>query len=308
MRHTVDVTLVLGPMVFAIVFNAFIYGICVLQFCYYWETRTRDSAIIRLLVAWTLLLDTFHTCALLYMIWEYAVVHFNEPAFLATVLWPFSSTPIITTLTSFPIQIYLSWRIRQFSRSTRVFFGLLALAITQAALGLTCSIAAFRVPLSLIPFVDAWQVLAVATDVSITALLSWYLLKSRTGQKSSDSVICRVIRSSVETAAFGAFFCIMDLITFTLLQNTNFHVVFAFTLNSRKSLRAELERPIVPDIAFDQSTNAFPTPPVTDPPTPLKQISSEQQGSIMLNVTVYSTGATNVSDAQISAVQICTAG
>ncbi|KAH9475548.1 hypothetical protein JR316_0012663 [Psilocybe cubensis] len=392
MGHQVDVTLVLGPMVFSVVFNAFLYGICVLQFCYYWESRARDTAIIRLLVAWTLLLDTFHTSALSYMIWEYVVVHFNDPSFLSTVLWPFSSTPIVTTMTSFPIQIYLSWRIRQFSRSTRVFSVLVAMAVAQATLGLVCSVAAFHVPRigsyrQLIPFVDAWQITAVATDVSITLLLSWYLWKSRTGQKSSNNVICRLIRSSIETAAFGASFCILDLITFTLLQDTNFHVVFAFpflsrwegyirepcllgrlslfvakmdrslvgqkhptngdytpspdllkkqkaqpfilshptstiqTLNSRQSLRAELERPIVPDIALDQSFNTFtaplrsgidPGPPPPPSSTVLKKALSaeqqmqhqhqhqhyyhhhqqqqqQQQSAIMLNVTVYST-------------------
>ncbi|KDR71861.1 hypothetical protein GALMADRAFT_782971 [Galerina marginata CBS 339.88] len=294
-----DTNLVLGPLVISTVLNAFIYGICIMQLSSYWDNGFKDPYIIKMLVGWTVLLDTFHTCALLYMLWIYVVVNFNNPIYLTTILWPFSSTPIITTLTSFPIQIYLAWRIRQFSHSTKVFFYLVILSAAQASLGFTCSIAAFHVPdlaayHTLIPFVDAWQVLAVAADGSITVLLWWYLSKSRTGQKRSDNVITRLIRSSIETAAFGAFFCIMDLVTFTSLLDTNFHVIFAFpmgriytntllmTLNSRTSLRAELERPIIPDIVLDQSHHF--TPP----------------NSIALSLNSYDPGNMQVSRTQSS--------
>ncbi|KAF8970888.1 hypothetical protein BDZ97DRAFT_1936903 [Flammula alnicola] len=252
-QHLDDPSLVLGPLLIGTVFNAFIYGICVLQFSSYWENKSNDPSIIKLLVGWTFLLDTFHTCALIYMLWVYVIVEYNNSPFLAMVLWPFSATPIVTTLTSCPIEIFLSWRIKQFSKSRRVFFGLILLALAQASLGFTCSIIAYQIPdiasyHRLIPFVDAWQVSAVVADGSIT-----------------DNVISRLIRSSIETAAFGAFFCIMDLITFTTLQRTNFHVIFAFplgriytntllmNLNSRSSLRAELERPIIPEFMLDQS-------------------------------------------------------
>ncbi|CAA7263843.1 unnamed protein product [Cyclocybe aegerita] len=218
--HDISTNLVLGPVVIGTIFNAFLYGICFLQFLSYWEYgKSNDTTIIHLLVGWTFFLDTFHTCALLYMLWVYTVVEFNNREFLSTVLWPFSATPIITTLTSFPIEFYLAWRIKLFSRSTKIFFGLLVLAAAQTSLGLACSIAAFMVPNialyhNLIPYVVSWQVLAVAADGSITVLLWWCLTKSRIGSRRSDSVITRVIRSSIETAAFVAFFCIMDLVTF----------------------------------------------------------------------------------------------
>ncbi|KAF8152551.1 hypothetical protein B0H34DRAFT_120741 [Crassisporium funariophilum] len=230
-----DTDFVLGPLVIGTIFNAFIYGMCVLQFSTYWASQRNDMTIIKILVGWTFLLDTFHTGALIYMLWVYVVDQFHNPIFLTKVLWPFSSTPIVTTLTSLPIQVYLSWRIRKFAHSTRVFLCLVLLAVAQASLGFTCSIAAYHIPdivayRKLVPFVDAWQVLAVAADGSITVLLWWYLSKSRTGLKNSDNVITRVIRSTVETAAFGAFFCIMDLVTFTTLPGTNFHVIFAFPM------------------------------------------------------------------------------
>lgn len=180
-----NVDLVLGPLLIGAIFNAFVYGICFLQFSIYWTSQWNDSYVIkcdslsvyhlfhllifgyRLLVGWTFLLDTFHTSALTYALWVYAVDNFLNPSFLRRVLWPYSTTPIVTTLydffflnsflrtrrrvlkfnrTSFPIQVYLSWRIKQFAKSQRVLFYLVLLALAQASLGFTCSIIAFQVP------------------------------------------------------------------------------------------------------------------------------------------------------------------
>ena len=52
----------------------------------------------RVLVAWVMLLDTFHTAASVYMLWDYVVTNFNNTAFLSAAPWPFPSTPIVTAL------------------------------------------------------------------------------------------------------------------------------------------------------------------------------------------------------------------
>ncbi|KAF9482871.1 hypothetical protein BDN70DRAFT_911461 [Pholiota conissans] len=294
-----DISLVGGPLLVGSVFNAFLFGMCVVQCVTYWEHQRGDSALIKSLVVWSIFLDTVHTCSLLDMLWEYFVNNFSRPSFLMTVLWPFSSTPIFTTFTSFPIQLYLSWRIRRFSRCKRVFVVLCTLSAAQSTLGILVSVSAYKnanlaTYSRLIPLVDTWQVMAVIADLSLTVFLCYYLKKNRTGQKRSDNVISRVISASVETAAVGAFFCIMDLIMFTALPDTNFHVIFAFpmgriytnillrTLNSRSSLRAEFEGPMsIPDIALDQSShNEISTPPTANRV-------QDNIGSISVSVNVF---------------------
>jgi len=42
-----NINLTLGPLVIGIVLNAFIYGICVLQFSSYWENISKDKIIIK---------------------------------------------------------------------------------------------------------------------------------------------------------------------------------------------------------------------------------------------------------------------
>ncbi|KAF9446421.1 hypothetical protein P691DRAFT_794469 [Macrolepiota fuliginosa MF-IS2] len=263
--HAPSVNRVLGPILVGTVFNTMIYGICLVQLWTYYTSRMERQGKINLLVNWVFLLDTFHTISLCYLLWKYTVQNFDNLSYLTHADWPFAATPIITALTSLPIQVYLSWRIRLFSGSMRVFVFLAILALIQTALGFACSAMAFLTASisdfrRLIPFVDAWQVMAVSCDVSVTLLLWWFLNKSRTGSEKSDNVITRVIRSSIETAAFGAFFCIMDLVTFTAFPSNNFHVIFAFpmgriytwvsllTLNTRQSLREDLEQQQIPEI------------------------------------------------------------
>lgn len=116
----INTPLVLGPLVIAILLNTGVYGICVAQFNNYWESKAKDRAIIkyivfprcpiyysldglRFLVWWTFILDSFHTASLIYMLWIYVVVEFENVEFLQQVLWPFSATPAVTSLSVWSI-------------------------------------------------------------------------------------------------------------------------------------------------------------------------------------------------------------
>ncbi|KAJ7323850.1 hypothetical protein DFH08DRAFT_1085264 [Mycena albidolilacea] len=105
---------------------------------------------------------------------------------------------------------------------------------------------------ALIPFGDAWLALSVVCDLSLTTLLFIYLRRSRTGFFKTDNVITRLTIQSIETASFSTINSMVDLITFTVLPNTNFHFVFALlsgrmytntllaTLNFRTKLREDM--------------------------------------------------------------------
>ncbi|KDQ52344.1 hypothetical protein JAAARDRAFT_40237 [Jaapia argillacea MUCL 33604] len=267
-----EINLILGPVVTSVIVNVFLFGICVLQFSNYYTAGFNDTWHIRYLVFWVCTLDTFHTAASCYMLWDYVVTNFNDLQVLSQAPWPFPSTPIVTVLASIPIQHFLAWRIKRFSGSWFIFGMISFLSITQGAFGIASATGALLTPnihdfARLIPLVDTWLAVALACDLSITVLLFINLSQRRTGFRRTDSVITRLIRSAVETAAFGSFFCIMDLITFTTLQNTNFHLIFALpmgriytntlltTLNARQSLQNTLAGGI--DTTFNITTGRF---------------------------------------------------
>ncbi|KAF7302846.1 hypothetical protein MKEN_01246700 [Mycena kentingensis (nom. inval.)] len=255
------INLILGPVLLGIIINSFIFGIIVQQAVLYYTGvggRFRsDSPLIKGLVAWALLLDLVHSAAIIWVIWQYAITHFGDQAFLATTPWPYPMTPIFSACASVPIQIFLSWRVKALSKSWYFFVFLTSLSVVSGCLAFVSAIKAFQASniadfAVLIPIVDTWLSFSVACDVFLTVFLFIFLRQSRTGFKRTDSVITRLISKSIETASLNTIISVLDLITFTLLQNTNFHFVFALvagrlytntllaTLNSREKIRAEM--------------------------------------------------------------------
>jgi len=234
-----------------------LYGTCILQWYNYYTSGFKDPLATRLLVAWVMILDTVHTACTIYMLWDFTVSNFGNPAVFTKSSWVFPTTPIFIVLASFPIQQFLAWRIKGLSKSWILFCIISVLSLTQAACGFAGGImaniivdpAAFK---KLVGVADAWVSVSVFTDILISGLLLFYLRRCRTGFKKTDSVISSLVRMIIETCLIGAVFCLVDVIVFTTHTDTNLHFLFALpqgriytntlmlTLNSRTDFRNEL--------------------------------------------------------------------
>lgn len=82
-----------------------------------------------------------HRCTLAY---HFYCNHHNVVWLSAIPLDYFPSFQLLSS-TSLPIQVFLAWRIRQFSGSTAIFFLLLALSIAQGTMGVVVGVAAVPV-------------------------------------------------------------------------------------------------------------------------------------------------------------------
>lgn len=253
----VSVNLVLGPIVLAVVANAVLYGTCVVQWYTYWTSGFKDPWHTRALIFWVMFLDTFHTFATVWMLWNFTVDNFGNLTVFAHLPWVYPTTPIFIALASMPVQCFLAYRIKILSHSWIVFGTIFVLSLAQGGCGIAGGVLAtllsnaadFKV---LIPVATSWLSIAVFTDVLITVILFFYLRRSKTGFSKTDTIIERLIRTAIETAAVGAIFCIVDVIVFTTRGNTNLHYFFALpqgriytntlmlTLNSRSGLREHL--------------------------------------------------------------------
>jgi len=252
-----DLSLILGPIVLAVVFNGAVYGTCIIQWYNYYTSGYKDPWYTRLLVAWVFFLDTFHTSAATYMLWEFVVPNFGKPEILVNMPWPYPTTPIFICLASVPVQIFLAYRIKGLYHSWPLFIGLATLSLAQGACGFAGGVLATIDPdpthfTALIPLAESWISIAVFVDVAITLSLFYFLRRSKTGFRRTDNIIERLIRTAIETCSIGAIFCIIDVIVFTTRINTNLHFFFALpqgriytntlmmTLNSRATLRDEM--------------------------------------------------------------------
>ncbi|KAK7449277.1 hypothetical protein VKT23_013420 [Stygiomarasmius scandens] len=253
----INIKLILGPVVVSGMINALLFGICVVQFLDYYNAKFKDGPIITGLVVWIAIVDTFSSCTSSYLLWHYAVDGFGNALALVTTPWQYNMIPIFGTLISIPVQFFLAWRIHRFSKSWIIYLVICALSLAQGGLAFASSIGAMLAPsveanAALIPVADSWLALSVACDLSITLLLSYYLSKSRTGMRATDTVISKLIRTSVETALPVTVFCICDLATLTSIPNSNLHLMFALpmarlytntimtTLNTRTSIRQQM--------------------------------------------------------------------
>ncbi|RDX48958.1 hypothetical protein OH76DRAFT_1404148 [Lentinus brumalis] len=230
----------LGPILVGVLLNSFVYGIVFLHWIQYTLGRNRDSRYLRGLVHWCFLLDTAHSGAALWMIWHYAVDNFADYDYLTTTLWPVSATPLFvgTSLVSAPIQHLFAWRIKQFTHSWWICGVLSALSAASLALGVVAAAEGLKrhdIQSShrLIPLIDSWLGAAMVCDVVVAVLLYSHLWKIKTGFRSTDTVVGRLMRSSLETTALSALFCILYLTTFTVLPRTTFSVMFAMVCTSR---------------------------------------------------------------------------
>ncbi|GBE81317.1 hypothetical protein BKA93DRAFT_822805 [Sparassis latifolia] len=248
----------MGPVVIANALNAMLYGLCFLQFLHYYSMGKRDSLPNQAMVCWTFAVDTTHTAASVWMLWYYLVQNFANAPVIGTLPWPYLSLPIFIILASLPIQQFFAWRIKQLSGSWIVFFALSILSLVSSGVGFANSAVAFTTPSvqdfnSQAHLVDIWLTLSMVCDGFLAGLLFYYLQKSRTGFKRTDSIITRIIHSCVESTALNSIFCMADLIVFNLYTESNYNLLVAMPmgrvytitllgmLNSRLAMREELE-------------------------------------------------------------------
>ncbi|KAL5527218.1 hypothetical protein ACEPAG_6009 [Sanghuangporus baumii] len=254
----INFNLVVGPLLIGTVVNAFVFGICFLQFLDYFAAGYKDDWKLVTLLVWVTIIDIYQTGSTVALMWYYIVDNFANVSALAAGPWTYASLPIFSTLASVPIQHFMAWRIMRFSKQVWLFvfismlsLGQGALACASASMGLLSPSIASHV--KIIPLADAWLATSVACDTSITILLLYYLNRSRTGFKKTDSIIFRLSRITVEAALPVSVLCILDLVFLTTMPNYNLHFMCAMpvgrlytntlltTLNARESLRRTME-------------------------------------------------------------------
>ncbi|KAF5364923.1 hypothetical protein D9758_008166 [Tetrapyrgos nigripes] len=232
----INVSLVFGPLVVATLVNALLAGICMVQFFEYYDSRIKDGPTITGLVIWVAVIDTFSSCTSSSLLWHYAVDSFENKIGLLSTPWQYNMIAIFTTFISVPVQFFLAWRIRIFSKSFVLFVVICTLSLAQGGLAFATSISAVLTPnvetnAGLIPVTDSWMAITLACDASITGVLSYYLWKSRTGMQASDkAVISKLIRTSVETALPVTVCCIGVLVFLTTMPRSNLQMIFGVPL------------------------------------------------------------------------------
>ncbi|KAF5353039.1 hypothetical protein D9757_011861 [Collybiopsis confluens] len=242
-----DIPLLLGPLLIGAYLSAILYGILIVQASRFinhmhgpifrlhgivlhlifmshgkYEVLIvvyRDRIVMRYFLIFLLLAETANVATDFLAAWEPLVAQNGSPRALEISPTGIHPEPILTSLISTGVQIFMGWRIRMLTSSRLLFGIIIVLAFTSLASGITSTIY-----LSMLPaYADfsrsdgpiyTWLITATAADVTIAVSMVAHLVRRRGVSPRTNSVINRIIRMMVQTGVLTSVAAIADLVTY----------------------------------------------------------------------------------------------
>ncbi|KAJ4482007.1 hypothetical protein J3R30DRAFT_3851497 [Lentinula aciculospora] len=231
-----------GPMFIGYSFNIALYGIMITQVYLYFNSFKKDHLWLKTLVAGLLLADTINAIFDAVYLYESLIIHFGNIEYLGNATWVFATDPAMTALIAGTVQLFFAWRVKVLTTKWWMVFivilasltGLVGGLVTAYEVGVTPHFVDFR---SFKWSVIMWLAGECFADLLITSVLVWHLAvpscniqrKHKTGFQTSDQLVDRIIRLTVQTGLITALCATLDLIFF-LIDPTGTHLIFNFPL------------------------------------------------------------------------------
>ncbi|KAF9491449.1 hypothetical protein BDN71DRAFT_1452894 [Pleurotus eryngii] len=249
-------------MLIGLFLNIWLYGIMTTQVYLYYMEYPKDKWWIKSLVAILLLADTLNALFLCIYVYKSLITNFNNPEFLADPDWIFATDPALTGIIAAIVQLFFSWRIKVLTSNNGIFVVVVVCALVGLAGALFTAVEVTK-SVSFEEFrrfkwaVIVWLCSEAFGDLVITGTLVTFLRNHKTGFPSSDKLVDRIIRMTMQTGLTTSVCAILDIIFFLRYPN-GLHLIFNFalsklytnslmsTLNSRKGWRLATTRESMP--------------------------------------------------------------
>ncbi|KAF8337540.1 uncharacterized protein EI90DRAFT_3152200 [Cantharellus anzutake] len=228
------INVIVGPLLIGSWLNIWLYGVMLIQTQIYYRHAQNDPAWIKYLVAFIFLADTLNSVFDTWFTYHYAVLEFGNPKTILVSNWVFNTEPVMTVVTSSTVQAFFGWRVKRLTGITWMAAIIVIFAFIQFLAGLGTAIGCtilkefvrFR---SLKSIVIVWLVLAPLTDFLIAATLTWYLRSHKTGFATTDDIVSRITRLTIQTGAITVVLSIIDLAVYLAWPN-NLHLILNMPL------------------------------------------------------------------------------
>ncbi|KAF8319728.1 hypothetical protein DL93DRAFT_114393 [Clavulina sp. PMI_390] len=219
-----------GPMIIGTFFSFMLNGVLLMQTHGYWRRfRETDATWIVGLVAFTVSIALASGGIAGYLSYYYGVLHFGDVEEMFHEINQFSVLVVCISTCSAPVQFFFGWRVKRLTGQR----WLLWLAIAAGIVEITCGIGTvvygtplhdFRKFAQLRGWVIAWDGTASITDLIITVVLVNHLRKNRTGIRSTDDMLRRIERLTIQTGLITA---VAASVALGLFSGINNNVSFA---------------------------------------------------------------------------------
>ncbi|KAJ7758720.1 hypothetical protein B0H16DRAFT_1720808 [Mycena metata] len=249
----IDVQLLFGPLLIGVFFNLILFGLLIAQMMTYFQSPKRDALWIRILVYYVLFAECSNSAldiAYMYqpLVLEYGSIPGNLPSLFITrrnsslsqaPADPFVASdaePLCVTLVGFPIQLFFIWRIRALTglMILPIIFALLSAVSFGGGIWTIVRVSGAHrwdhIPRAY-NAATVWLASSVGTDLCIAVCVAWALRKKKTGFASTDSVVDRIVRMTVQTGVITAIVNILDILCFILLKGKTVNFLWNIPLS-----------------------------------------------------------------------------
>jgi len=245
-----------GALFIGVIVACALWGVTCSQTFMYYRSYSEDPSYLKVLVAVIWGLDTAHQALITHTAYTYLVKHFGQPLFLGQMVNSLVIEVFFNGFVTAIVQSFFARRVWVLSKKSFVLTGIVcSFILAEFVVVMIYAIKGVRfdtlVKLNELKALSiSVNALAAAGDVIIAAILCWMLQHSRTGFKTSDTMITRLIAFTVNTGLLTSLCAIASLITITALPNAFVYILFYFsigrfycnsllaTLNARKMIRS----------------------------------------------------------------------
>jgi len=211
-----SIALLAGPPMLGFFLNWALLGVLNVQVYLYFLNFPLDRSIFKWLTAGILAFEWAQTGLITAEAFNAFVYNYGDINALLSFRFAWFGVPIMGAFVSAVVQCCFAWRVFILSRSYILSTAIVVLALAQAGAGIAggvkmhSSTAADLGPA--IPLLITWLAGSALVDILIAITMTSLLLRARTGIRSTDVLLNKIIRLTVESGSLTAVVAVIDLI------------------------------------------------------------------------------------------------
>ncbi|KAL5483634.1 hypothetical protein ACEPAI_8866 [Sanghuangporus weigelae] len=226
----------LGAAFIGLLFAAILFGVTNVQSLIYYQNSTRDPLHMKWTIAFLWVLDTLHLALISHTMYFYMVTNFTNLLTITDPTWSLCLHVIVTTFSDFIVRLFYARRVWIMSkRNWFLTSGVLIFTSVTFISGLGFGIKIFSYS-STLEFTKLSWVLytslgsAVAADIWVATTLCFFLARSRSGFKSTDTKVNALILYIINTGLFTSLCATASFVTFAVMPHNYIFIGFYFSL------------------------------------------------------------------------------
>ncbi|KAN0082794.1 hypothetical protein V8E55_008589 [Tylopilus felleus] len=226
----------LGAILIGALFAAAFWGVTSVQTYIYYQRYPNDQLVLKLVVAVLWILDTFDACLTSHIVYHYLVTNYMNPTSIAVPVWSLIIHTTVTIITDVLVRCMFSKRVWGLSERNIILTSVVwILSLGDLIIGLIITVKAFQLKSwtqldVLAPLFYASFVTSFAGDFYLSAVLCYYLLRSRTGFQRTDTLVNNLLAYIITTGLLTSVDAVLGIIFYAAMPKNYIFMAFYFNL------------------------------------------------------------------------------